>query len=177
MTNVQPAPWIGAAYRHIRANARRHVLDFRFAGTSARNRWNAPDEPTLYLAGDPGVLVAEWGRHLHGSFDDAVIRETLERDVYRLSVRLERVLDLRLPDLARQAGVHRYPEDILEHDRARAAARWIRTETPAQAMLVPSVAFLDDPARWNLVVFLDRVPGEVATWISNVERIGPLHWR
>jgi hypothetical protein len=30
---------------------------------------------------------------------------------------------------------------------------------------VPSVAFLDDPARWNLVLFLDKLP-DISSFIS-----------
>lgn len=176
MTRRTPSPWIGTAYRHIRATASRGVLDFRFTGTFARNRWNEPGEPTLYLTGDPGVLVAEWGRQLRTSFSEDVIRETIEREAFRLSIHLDRVIDLRLPETTRQAGIRHFPVDIMDRDNARAAARWIRNETTAQGMLVPSIAFLDDPTRWNLVVFLDRVPGNVQQWISSVERIGPLRW-
>jgi hypothetical protein len=52
-------PWIGAAYRHVRAGSDRDILDFTFAGSDLLNRWNEPPERALYLAGDPGVLVAE----------------------------------------------------------------------------------------------------------------------
>jgi hypothetical protein len=43
-------------------------------------------------------------------------------------------------------------------------------------MLVPSIAFLDDLTRWNLVVFLDKMPKETDSWITHVERVGPLSW-
>ena len=57
------AGWSGDAYRHIPKTSPFDVLDFRFAGLGADNRWNTPGQPTLYLAGDEGVLIAEWGRH------------------------------------------------------------------------------------------------------------------
>ena len=62
-------PWIGTAYRHVAAANDRNVLDFRFAGQQANNRWNDQGQPTLYLAGDPGILIAECGRHVPTLFD------------------------------------------------------------------------------------------------------------
>lgn len=44
-------------------------------------------------------------------------------------------------------------------------------------MLVPSIAFLDDLTRWNLVVFLEKLPTDSASWIHRTEYIGPLRWR
>jgi hypothetical protein len=40
-----------------------------------------------------------------------------------------------------------------------------------QALLVPSVAFLDDQARWNLVLFLEKLPPDPSRFIS-VTRAG-----
>jgi len=31
--------------------------------TTNGNRWSAPGEPTIYLGSDPGVAIAEQGRH------------------------------------------------------------------------------------------------------------------
>ncbi len=50
-------PWTGTALRHLPSGTPFNVLDFRFAGLGAENRWNAPGHPTLYLAGDEGVLI------------------------------------------------------------------------------------------------------------------------
>lgn len=53
----------------------------------------------------------------------------------------------------------------------------IRGELSAQAMLVPWIAFLDDLTRWNLVIFLDKLPANPPDWIHRVEPLGPLRWR
>jgi RES domain-containing protein len=78
------APWTGLAYRHIPAGSPYSVLDFRFAGSSSDNRWNVAGEPTLYLAGDYGVVLAEYARH----FDhERALREPQllhARQLYRL---------------------------------------------------------------------------------------------
>jgi RES domain-containing protein len=177
VTRIEPSPWTGIAYRHVRANANRDVLDFSFAGTFGRNRWNQPGEPTLYLAGDPGVLVAEWGRQLLASVSADVAAQTIERDVYRLHLRLDRTLDLRSPAVARQLGVTDLAAQATDRDAARAIAARVRSTTTAQAILVPSIAFIDDLTRWNLVVFLDRTPTDTAAWIRRVDYVGPLRWR
>ena len=69
-----------------------HVL---FAGRSADNRWNEQGSPTLYLAGDEGVLIAEWGRHFTLQRAPALQQFSVERSVYRLELSLDQVLDVR----------------------------------------------------------------------------------
>jgi hypothetical protein len=46
---------------------------------------------------------------------------------------------------------------------ARATATFVRRTTSADTLLVPSVAFLDDPAPWNLVLFLEELPPDLST--------------
>ena len=166
--------WIGSAYRHI--NAGRDVLDFSRAGLYGKNRWNAPDEPTLYRAGDVGVAVAEWGRRFPASYPDASARAVV-RDVYRLHLRLDAVLDLRSDRVTRLLGIAGAPEIFRDMDAARSIAKVVRETSLAQAMLVPSIAFLDDLMRWNLVLFLDKLPAARDTWITRVDRVGPLSWK
>jgi RES domain-containing protein len=175
---VPTLSWIGTGLRHIRANDQRDVLDFRYAGSGDSNRWNVPDQPTLYLASDPGVVIAEWGRHISPRFE-AELNEDLSshRDVYSLKVRLDRVVDIRVPETAERVFLKERHCDVLDLEKTRTAAIVIRLQTDAQAMLVPSVAFLDDPSRWNLVVFLEKVPADTALWITDVTRVGPLRWK
>ena len=52
-------PWLGPACRHIAADAPFGVLDFRYAGRSSVNRWHRRGEPTLSLASDRAVAIAE----------------------------------------------------------------------------------------------------------------------
>jgi RES domain-containing protein len=167
-------PWIGTAYRHINA-MRSGVLDFAHVGLYSKNRWNVPSEPTLYLAGDIGVAVAEWGRRFPTTFSDNAMRPAV-RDVYRLHLRLDAVLDLRSPDATMELGLSGAPEAFRDVDVARSAATLVRGTSRAQAMIVPSIAFLDDLTRWNLVVYLDKLPDDTTTWITRVERVGPLSW-
>jgi RES domain-containing protein len=175
---VQPCPWIGTAYRHIPAGDDRNILDFRHAGRQPDNRWNDAGEPTLYLAGDPGIMIAEWGRHFPLVFDEHARPATVERSVHRLSLRLQRVADLRDADLLPSATTS---PPFLDRDVTRSLARSLRAAGSVEGLIVPSIAFLDDLTRWNLVVFLDTLPGHMPTgassWITRTEYVGPLRWR
>jgi hypothetical protein len=60
-------------------------------------------------------------------------------------------------------GLHGGARRFLDRAVARATAHFLRRTTSAGGLLVPSVAFLDDPARWNLVVFLENLPADIST--------------
>ena len=158
-------PWRGTAIRHIPAGAGFDVLDTRFAGLAADNRWNKAGEPTFYLAGDLGVAVAEYGRHLR---EDVGMRTSSarERAVYQVAVQLEAVLDLRDPHVRSAIGLRGGARRFLDRDVARATARFLRRTTSAEGLLVPSVAFLDDPSRWNLVLFLEQLPQDLSRFMT-----------
>lgn len=110
-------------------------------------RWSRPDEPTIYLAGDPGVALVEFGRHHPG---DA---ETVG-SIWELLVEVDAV-DLRdLPDDA-----------VLDQERCRAiASRWRRKG--AAALVVPSAGCLDQRDRFNIVVFAEVIGERVDEVIS-----------
>lgn len=169
--------WLGDVYRHLSAHARYDVLDFRYAGRGADNRWNEPGEPTLYLAGDIGVAIAEWARHIEVSRTPELGLAAIERTVYRLSLQIDRVLDLRDSQVWAELSIDNAPHCFLHIPTARATARFIRATTSAQAMFVPSAPFIDRLDRWCLVVFLDKLPAKPADFISSVAVEGPLRWR
>ena len=171
--NAHLSGWSGDAYRHIPYASPFDVLDFRFAGLGADNRWNAPGQPTLYLAGDEGVLIAEWGRHFSVNRTPALQQKTVERSMYRLHLALDAVLDLRDEAVCRAFSLEDAPLCFLDRELARAVATFIRVSTTAQGMLVPSVSFLDQPDRWCLVIFLDKLP-DPRTFISSVTPCGLL---
>src|SRR5207248_1445622 len=107
-----------------------------------------------YAASDLGVAIAEFGRHMIDARGAGGGLRVQERAVYRLDVRVDALLNLRdsrvRGALGLSGGVHRF----LDAPVARATTNFVRRTTPAQALLVPSMAFLDDAARWNLVLFL-----------------------
>ncbi len=170
-------PWTGVGYRHISSQANRDVLDFRFVGLNADNRWNTTAEPSLYMAGDPGVVIAEWGRNFGHRRTEEIGEFSVERTVFRLTPRLNSVLDLRVSSVAAALGANDAPACFTDRSVAQTTATLVRATTSANAIIVPSIAFLDDLTRWNLVVFLDTLPTDASTWISRTEYVGPLRWR
>jgi RES domain-containing protein len=158
-------PWSGFVFRHLPAASPYDVLDFRFAGQARDNRWNAQGEPTLYLASDRAVALAEFARHLREDRGLANPALVVERQVFRLNVSLPRTLDLRDPALCDALSLREAPYCFLDKAIARAVAGYLRRTSPVQALLVPSVAFLDDPQRFVLALFLEKLPAEPQEFI------------
>jgi RES domain-containing protein len=165
--------WSGDAYRHVPAGAGMDVLDFRYAGRGAENRWNEPGHPTLYLAGDEGVLIAEWGRHFAVNRTPALQNAVVERAVFRLTLEIDQLLDLRAPEVCRALSLTDAPACFTDIGVARATAHFIRRTTAARAMLVPSIGMIDRLDRWCLVFFLEKLP-DPTSFITCVTTCGPL---
>jgi RES domain-containing protein len=168
--------WSGIAYRHLPAQSPYSVLDFRFAGRSADNRWNDQGASTLYLAGDVGVIIDEFGRHFAQSRAQGLRSGVTARRVYRLDLALDGVLDLRDPQLWQVLSLQNAPYCFLDRSIARATANFLRSATSALALLVPSMAFLDQLDRWVLAVFLEKLPADVSQFVRSVDVEGPLRW-
>lgn len=90
-------PWSGYAVRHIPDTPNRayDIYDFSYAGRSTENRWNVAGEPTLYLAKEKNVALAEYARHFEVNRTLGLTAKTYRRKVYRFKVELDAVLDLR----------------------------------------------------------------------------------
>jgi len=165
-------PWSGPAFRHIPATSTFGVLDFRFAGSGATNRWNYQNSPTLYLASDPAVGLAEFARHLREERSAQLSRGLVERTQYRLQVMLSAVLDLRESALTAPLSLSGAPHCFLDRRIARSTAEFLRRTTVAQGLFVPSMALLDQADRWILVLFLDKLPRESGRFITAVDDAG-----
>lgn len=161
-------PWQARVYRHISHDSPLGLLDFRYAGRGRRNRWNDPGEATLYLAGDPHLAGLEFFRHIDDDRDSLSGSYTVTRDVYWLDVVLQRVIDVRRSDVQAALALDDAPNCFLNIQIARAAAKLVRYGTEeVQSLVVPSVACLDQPERWSLVLFLDHLPADVRQFITN----------
>lgn len=145
-------------------------LESLVSADGANDRWNHPGEPTLYLALDPGVAIAEAGRH-HG-------REAAHscQRVLRLDIEADDLLDLRSRATLDALGIEDAPVAFLDRARARAVASRLRSERAARGLIVPSAAFLDDAARGNLVLFADRM-GPVEELVRDWQEIGRIDVR
>ena len=87
-------------------------------------------------------------------------RYAKRRKVYRFEVRLGHALNLCDAKLWRLFSLEGVPHCFLDKAIARATAEFVRRTTPAEAIFVPSAAFLDQLDKWVLVVFLEKLPGD-----------------
>jgi RES domain-containing protein len=173
--NARLYPWTGVGYRHLPSDIPADgVLDFSYLGLSRTNRWSSYGEKTLYLAGDMGVAVSEWGRYLDIGRTPSLGRQAATRMAYRLDVVVDRVLDLRDPEVWSDLSLTNAPACFLQIEIARATAHFIRRTTDAQGLFVPSVAMRDKLDRWNLVLFVEKLPEDPARFITRVAVAGPM---
>lgn len=175
-------PWTGTACRHISDGATYDILDFRLAGQGKNNRWNVYDEPTLYLASDHRVAIAEFARHFEEDTAQRMRRpevighRAVARRIYDLNGRIEHTLDLRDPALCAALLLDNAPYCFLDREVARATAQFLRRMTSAQAILVPSMALFDQSDRYTIVLFLDKLPTEPRAFITAVQPDGVFHF-
>jgi RES domain-containing protein len=164
-------PWSGEAFRHLPDGSPFGVLDFRFASLAANNRWNFQGEPTLYLAGDYGVALAEFARHLT---TNRSLKPSLShrRRVYRLAVRLDASISLCEPGVWAALSLKEAPQAFSDTKFARATAKFLRDTTPAQGLFVPSLGFMDQPDRWNLVIFLEKLQPDPSLHLTVIDDKG-----
>jgi RES domain-containing protein len=129
------------------------------------NRWNAEGEATLYLSGDPALALVECARH-----PDALKERSCLLEV---DVRIPLALDLRDPDVRSDLSL---PDDagwILDRDRTQAVSRSLRRDRVCDALIVPSAGAVDQPDRFNLVVFADD-PARIPLLVANLRPVGEL---
>jgi len=124
------------------------------------DRWNRPGQPTVYLATELPVAMAELARHLDVAGGDPPVR----RRLLGLSLEIDNLLDLRREDVRRTLDGPALVEAFQDRDVARACAQAAR-ERRANGLLVPSMAFLDQPSRANLVLFIDALGGDMAALV------------
>jgi RES domain-containing protein len=117
------------------------------------NRWSRHGEPTIYLAGDPGVAVAELGRHWDEQESDIA--------VWSSHLSLKAAVDLRDPEVCATLDLPESPTWSLDKERCQAVASRLRSDRLHDGLIVPSVAFIDDPGRWNAVVFVERLSADL----------------
>lgn len=168
--------WSGAAYRHLPETVRKSadVLNFSYAGRASDNRWNVKGQPTLYLAGDIGIALAEWSRHFTRNTNPTLAHVPVRRTVWRLTLAIPNVLDLRDREVWKALSLSDAPRCFLDPRISQTIGEYLRRITTAQAILVPSVAMLDQLDRWNLVLFLEKLPADPRQFISTIQRSGHL---
>ncbi len=168
-------PWSGFAVRHFSEPPEGQTinpLDFTWCGKSSENRWNVLGEPTLYLAQEKDVALAEYARHFQISRSPGLGKLTYKRKVYRFKVELDAIIDLRDRAVCRALSLTKAPACFSDKKIARSTATFLRNTTLAQAILVPSIAFLDDLDKWCLVVFLEKIGSNPKAIFKNIRSDG-----
>lgn len=165
------SPWMGYAVRHIPdiPGKSYDIYDFRYCGRSNENRWNVACEPTLYLAKEKDIALAEYARHFCVDRTPGLAAQTYRRQVFRFQVELEHVLDLTNSKIWAELSLENAPDCFKDKTIARATANFIRNTTLTQAIIVPSIAFLDRLEQWCLVLFLEKLLPEPRKFLPTAE--------
>ena len=166
-------PWSGTLFLHAPPG----VADGRFpldelAKSKPDARWSDPQQPTLYLAADPAIALTEFARHL--ALDGEDVDE--KRDLLRLEVRLSSAVDLRDPPTLAVLGISDAPFCFIDRRIARRTADRVRAESRATAVMTPPMAFLDQPDRFDLVLFVEKLPAQ-EQWLHSFANAGELEVR
>jgi RES domain-containing protein len=154
--------WSGDVLRHRPRASSRSVLEDTYLGIADDNRWSARGVRAYYFASDVGVVGAEHARHIAidvpGGHEDRI-----ERSVFKVPVVLDRLLTLSDSQVITAMGAAPLNEWILDTGATQAAASYLIAHVRGlQGLIVPSVAFLDRPDRFNLVVYRDAIDLESA---------------
>ncbi len=169
-------------YRAIPDDPDNDPLDLSFAALSRANRWNRLGEATLYLASDPWVLATEWARHVADEIKNpAVAGQQKPRRIFEIRVNVDLVIDLRNSALAAELSLANHPFCFVEsRDLCQETAAYLRKQTNAQPLIAPAIGLIDQPERWVLVVFTDKLPSYPEPFLTDIRPDGLLpkwfHW-
>ncbi len=143
------------------------ALNFPFIPKKKANRWNVLGEPTLFLAQEKDVALAEYARHFQVNRSPGLGKKVHKRKVYRFEVELSHTIDLHDRAVCKALSLTKAPGCFADKKVARATAAFLRNTTPVQAIFVPSIAFLDAPVKWCLVVFLEKLSPNLRAFFKN----------
>ena len=155
-----PVPLIvysGLAYRTIAGTKLPGIDDLISDGDG--ERFSDGSQPTVYLATDAGVALAEMARRLAVGLDEPI--ETTPHTLVRMRARVEGVADIRDTFTLRALGLPGGPIDLLDRGAARGLGARLREVPGCRGLLAPSMAMLDQPKRGNLVIFAELLPGRL----------------
>jgi RES domain-containing protein len=150
-------PWSGEALRHRPKGSTRSVLDDTYLGQAGDNRWSERGISAYYFALGVGLITAEHARHIDVDVPDGHA-DRIERSVFRVRLTLGRTLCLTDPAVIAAMGADPLETWILDLAKTQAAASYLLSQvSDLEGLIVPSVAFLDQPNRFNVVVYRDAI--------------------
>ena len=160
-------PFDGRVYCHVPMDQA-----FSYAALArpddGRDRWGVPGTRTVYLAGDPAVALSEYARHRDAR------APADSRCLCSLRLQARRVLDLRDRAVTRLLGLPPGAGHFLDRHVARRMSQMVRDLGVCQGLIVPSMAFLDHPERFNVVLFVEWLGVDLATLLTDREDVGEI---
>jgi hypothetical protein len=121
-------------YRAIPDDPGNDPLDPSFAARSDENRWNVRGDATLYVAGDPRVLAAEWARHVQVEELAPGLRRTAKpRRIFEIRAVIDLVVDLRGPVVCEALDLMDAPVCFLRDKAVARVSRLACDEIPRRA--------------------------------------------
>lgn len=126
----------------------------------------------MVFASSREVLTAELAQHFRRDRAAELASLLRERRIVAVELELDRVFDLTDRTVVADLGIEDAPSCFGDRAMARATAAFLRYVRGAEGIVVPSLAFPDDPTRWNLVLFLDRLSQTLAERVRTVEPAG-----
>jgi hypothetical protein len=161
-------PFDGRVYCHIPTDVP-FSYDALAAPDDGRDRWGASETQTVYLAGDPGVALAEYARHrkVGAPAESRCLCSFRLQAVNLLDIRGAQSTDLLGPS---STGAHFF----LDRQEARRLSRMVRDAAICQGLIVPSMAYLDRPERFNVVLFVEHLGAELESLLTDRETIGQI---
>jgi RES domain len=158
-------PVDGPVYCHAPGD-RAFDLDALGRPDDEADRWSAPGARSAYLAGDPLVALAEYARHGPAGLDAD------ERRLMQLQLGAVPALDVRDHAVRSVLGLADRPDAYADRELARRHGLAIRESGVCQALVVPSMAFLDQPDRRNIVLFCELLDGGLASVLGEPVEVG-----
>jgi hypothetical protein len=136
-----------------------------------RDRWGTSGMRTVSLAGDPAVALAEYARHRdRGAPADS-------RCLCSFRLQAVSVLDLRIATVLELLGLQPGAAQFLDRQVARRVSRAVRDSRLCEGLIVPSMAYLDRPERFNLMLFVERLGVDLDRLLTDRETVGEIELR
>ena len=163
-------PFGGRVYCHAPMD-RPFSYDALARPDDGRDRWGASGTRTVYLASDPAVATAEYARHRPvGAPADA-------RCLCSFRLQAVSVLDLRSDELLEVLGRPSGAMQFLDREIARRVAGAVRRGCLSQGLIVPSMAYLDRPERFNVVLFAECLGVDLERLLMDRQTVGDVTLR
>src|SRR5699024_1359256 len=117
-------------------------------------------------------LHGELTRHFDRDRASELSELVQTRRIFELDLELTRIFDLTESAGIAALGITNAPSCFLDRAVARATAGFLREVIGVEAILAPSIVFLDQPEHRNLVLFLERLEQPLDACVRHIAPAG-----